>query len=145
MNFNKYTSKSQETIQAALELAQNKSHQALDPLHVLKAFLTDEGSVVTTVIKKIGASIATLKNQVDEAISKLVVVKGASVSGQYLSTEAKDVFDKAQKSASEMGDDYISSEHVLIGLVEAQGGEATRILRNVGITKPKVLTVLKEV
>lgn len=144
MNFNKYTSKSQETIQAALDLAQNKGHQALDPLHVLKAFLTDDGSVVTTVIKKIGGSVASLKNQVDDLIAKLPVVKGASVSGQYLSNDTKEVFDKAQKSATEMGDEYISSEHILIGLVESQG-EATRILRNAGITKTKVLAVLKEV
>ena len=144
MNFNKYTTKSQETIQAALEMAQNKGHQALDPLHVLKAFLTDDGSVVTTAIKKIGASIATLKNSVDDTIATLPVVKGASVSGQYLSNEVKEVFDKAQKSATELGDDYISSEHILIGLVESQG-EATRLLRNVGITKPKVLLVLKDI
>lgn len=144
MNFNKYTSKSQETIQAALEMAQNKGQQALDPLHVLKAFLTDDGSVVTTVIKKIGGSVASLKNQIDDLIAKLPVVKGASVSGQYLSNDTKEVFDKAQKSATEMGDEYISSEHVLIGLVESQG-DATRILRNAGINKTKVLAVLKEV
>ncbi|TNE74242.1 ATP-dependent chaperone ClpB [bacterium] len=144
MNFNKFTTKSQETIQAAIEMAQNKGQQAVDPLHVLKAFLADPDSIVTTVIKKIGVSVASLKNQLDEAIAKLPVVKGASVSGQYLSNESKEVFDIAQKSATELGDEYISSEHILIGLVEGKG-EATRMLRNLGITKTKLLAVLKDV
>jgi len=144
MNFNKFTTKAQETIQLALDAAQNKGHQALDPLHILKAFLSDDSSVVTSVIKKIGVSVATLKNTVDDATSRLAVVKGASVSGQYLSNEAKDVFDIAQKTASELGDEYISSEHLLIALTEGKG-EANRILRDAGITKSKILPVLKDI
>ena len=144
MNFNKFTTKAQETIQLALDAAQTKGHQALDPLHILKAFLSDDSSVVTSVIKKIGVSVATLKNKVDDATNRLAVVKGASVSGQYLSNEAKEIFDIAQKTASELGDEYISSEHILIALTEGKG-EANRILRDAGITKSKILPVLKEI
>jgi ATP-dependent Clp protease ATP-binding subunit ClpB len=144
MNFNKFTVKAQEAIQAATELAQNKGQQALDPLHVLKTFLADQDNVINVILKKIGISVATLHNELDTAIGKLPTVKGASVSGQYLSNESNEIFDKAQKEASELGDEYISSEHVLIGMVQSKG-EATRLLRNHGVTKDKILKVLQEV
>lgn len=144
MNFNKYTVKAQEAIQTATEMAQGKSQQALEPVHVLKSFLSDQESIVHVILKKIGISVATLHNQLDEAIDNLPVVKGASVSGQYLSNDAKDLFDKAQKAASKLGDEYISSEHILIGMVESKG-EATRLLRNQGVTKDKVLKVVEDV
>ena len=144
MNMNKFTLKAQEAVQAALELAANKNHQAVEPAHVLKALLSDPDNVVVTILKKMGVSNARVKNELDTIIDKLPVVKGSSVSGQYLSQDSKTVFDKASKSANDLGDEYISSEHVLVGITEGTG-DATSILRNHGVTKDKILQVLKEV
>lgn len=144
MNLNKFTLKAQEAIQAALELAQNENHQAVEPVHVLKALLSDSDNVVVTIINKLGAPAGKLKEAVDKEIKTLPVVKGASVSGQYLSNDLKEVFDAAQKQATEMGDEYISSEHVLLGIVLSKN-EAGRILKDQDVTKTQILQVLKDV
>ncbi|MGM0587009.1 MAG: ATP-dependent chaperone ClpB [Bacteroidota bacterium] len=144
MNMDKFTLKAQEAIQSAMKLASNKNQQAIEPTHVLKALLLDTENVVQTILKKLGVSVAQVKNELDENIDRQPVVKGASVSGQYLSNDSKEAFDKAQKIANELDDDYISSEHILMGIVEGQG-EATNLLRNQGVTKDKILQILQDV
>ena len=144
MNFNKFTIKAQEAIQAALELAQNENHQAVEPAHILKALLTDTDNVTVQILKKIGVTISGLMDQLDQVIKTFPIVKGASVSGQYLSNNTKAVFDKAQAEATELGDEYISSEHVLLGILIVSS-EAGNLLKNQGVQKSQVLDVLKNV
>ena len=144
MNFNKFTIKAQEAVQAALELAANNNQQAVEPLHVLKVMISDPESVATTVLKKMGIPLGRINDELDSRIKKLPVVKGASVSGQFLSNESKEVFDKAQKVANDMGDEYLSSEHILVAMIESKG-EVGRILRGEGLNKQKALEILQEV
>ena len=144
MNFNKFTIKAQEAVQASLELAANNNQQAVEPLHILKVMLSDPESVATNVLKKMGIPVGRVNDELDKRIKKLPVVKGASVTGQYLSNEAKEVFDKAQKVAGEMGDEYLSSEHILVAMIENQG-EVGRILRGEGLNKERALEILLEV
>ena len=144
MNFNKYTIKAQEAIQASIERAQDSNHQAVEPAHVLSAFLNDSDNVVNSILKKIGIAIPALKDELERQINKFPVVKGASVSGQYLSNNTKAIFDSAQNSASDLGDEYISSEHVLLGMTSSKG-EIGEYLKTNGVTKDKILDVLKSV
>ena len=144
MNFNKFTLKAQEAVQNALEIASNNNHQAVDPTHILLALLSDSENVVNTILNKLGVRTPQLRQQVEQYIEKLPVVKGASVSGQYLSNDAKELFDKAQSSADELGDEYISSEHVLVGMLEAKG-EASNLLKQQGVKKENILKVLQDV
>lgn len=144
MNLNKFTIKAQEAVQAALELAANKNQQGLEPVHVLKALLSDSDNVCVTILKKMGASVANILNKTDAEIRSLPVVKGSSVSGQYMSNDTKTAFDKANKIALDLGDEYISSEHVLIGIVEGSSAAAS-ILRDEGINKEKILNILKDI
>tara|TARA_R110002096_G_scaffold97694_3_gene217650 strand:+ start:14261 stop:16897 length:2637 start_codon:yes stop_codon:yes gene_type:complete len=144
MNLNKYTLKAQEAVQKALELAQEGNNQALEPEHVLKAFLSDNESIVNTLLSKLGANSSAIDEVVTRSISRLPKVQGASVSGQYLSNAAKEVFDKAQKEATALGDEYISSEHILIGLTETKG-DVSALLNDQGVTKKNILKVLKDV
>ncbi|MCC5941904.1 MAG: ATP-dependent chaperone ClpB [Balneolaceae bacterium] len=144
MNFNKFTIKAQEAVQKALELAQNSNHQAVEPAHVLKALLSDSDNVTINVLKKVGVSLPGLLEKLDQTISKFPVVKGASVSGQYLSNNSKALFDQAQKEADDLGDEYISSEHILLGVLKVPS-EAGSILKDLGVKKDQVLTVLKDV
>jgi len=144
MNLNKFTLKAQEAVQAALEIASGNNHQAVDPTHILLALLSDSENVVNTILNKVGVRIPQLRNELEKRIEKLPVVKGASVSGQYLSNDSKEVFDKAQKSADDLGDEYISSEHVLIGMVDAKG-EATSLLKQHGVKKEDILKILSDV
>ncbi|MEX0944963.1 MAG: ATP-dependent chaperone ClpB [Balneolaceae bacterium] len=144
MNFNKFTIKAQEAVQKALELAQNQNHQAVEPAHILKALLTDSGNVTINILKKIGISVNTLLGNLNDIIKRFPVVKGASVSGQYLSNQTKAMFDKAQKEADQLGDDYISSEHILLAIVET-ASEAGSLLKDQGAQKKQILQVLKDV
>ena len=144
MNLNKFTLKAQEAVQKALELAQNGNNQAIEPAHVLKAFLTDSESIVNTLLSKLGANTAAISEVVDRTLDRLPKVQGASVSGQYLSVTAKEAFDNAQKEATSLGDEYISSEHLLMGIAETKG-EIGSLLKDQGATKDNILKVLSDV
>ena len=144
MNLNKFTLKAQETIQKGLELAQSGNNQALEPAHIVKAFLIDADNIVITLFNKLGASLKVIEVTTDSALKKLPVVQGASVTGQYLSNLTKEVFDIAQKESTALGDDYISSEHVLLGIVQTKG-EIADVLNDQGVTKDNILKVLNDV
>jgi len=144
MNLDKLTLKAQEAVQAAVDLASSNNHQAVSPTHLLMAFLSDSDNVINTILNKLGVRIPQLKTELKQRIDKLPVVKGASVSGQYLSNDSKEVFDNAQKSADNLGDEYISSEHVLIGMLESKG-EAGNLLKQNGVAKDDILKVLEDV
>ena len=144
MNFNKFTIKAQEAVQAALELAQNENHQAVEPAHILKALLTDSDNVTVGVLKKLGVSVPGLISEIDEIVQRFPIVKGASVSGQYLSNQTKELFDTAQKEADALSDEYISSEHILLATTQTKS-EASTLLKGRGVSKNQLLKILKEV
>lgn len=144
MNFNKFTIKAQEAVQAGIELAQNQNHQTVEPAHILSAFLQDADNVVITILKKIGIALPALKEELQRQLKGFPVVKGSSVSGQYLSNNSKAVFDEAQDQAKELGDEYISSEHILLGITETKN-EVGQYLKKNGITEDQILDVLKSV
>ncbi|MCW9707101.1 ATP-dependent chaperone ClpB [Fodinibius salsisoli] len=144
MNLDKFTLQAQKAVQAAVELASNNNHQAVAPAHILLALLADSENVINTILNKVGVRLPHLKTTMEQRISKLPVVKGASVSGQYLSNDSKELFDHAQSSADELGDEYISSEHLLVGMLTTNS-EASRELKQQGVTKDHVLEVMQDV
>lgn len=144
MNFNKFTIKAREAVQAAIDLAQNENNQAVEPAHILLALLTDSENVTVGILQKIGASIPVLQEEIRKEISRFPVVKGASVSGQYLSGPSNELFDRSQKEADALNDEYISSEHILLAMLEGTS-EAGRLLKSQGVTKNLVLDALKDV
>ncbi len=144
MNLNKFTVKAQEAVQAALELAAGKSHQAVEPVHVLHAMLSDQESITQTILKKMGVNTQAVLNSLNEKIKQMPVVQGATVSGQYLSNDSKNVFDRALKEASGMKDEYISSEHILLALVEVSN-PAGQLLKDQGVTPDALKKSLADV
>lgn len=144
MNFNKFTVKAQEAVQAALDLAANRNHQALESEHMMRAMLHDSDSVAGTLLKKLGVQLPRLEADIDRLLGRLPVVSGASVGGQYLSNTMKEAFDKAQKIATKMGDEYMSSEHILLTLVDANT-EVAKALKSQGVTVDTLTKAIKEV
>ena len=144
MNLQKFTTKAQEAVRKALEIAASNNHQGLEPPHLTKAFLADPNSIVVTILQKLEANLDFLDAKTDEALGKLPVVTGASVSGQYVGQDAKKVFDRALAEAELLQDEFVSSEHLLIALAASKEmvGQA---LRDQGVTKEAVLGILKEV
>ena len=144
MNLQKFTVKAQEAVQRALEIAQSKNHQGVEPPHLLQAFLQDEGGLIPTLLNRLGANTDTLAALVERAIGKLPVVTGASVSGQYVGADLNKAFDRALAEAEALGDEYVASEHLLMALAEGDGPTANA-LQSQGVTKEKLLSVLQEV
>ena len=144
MNLNKFTVKAQEAIQQALELAASRSHQALEPAHVLYMMVGDQGGVAETILKKSEVRVDQVRSALDDYLRTLPVVKGAAVSGQYLSNAMKSVLDSAIKKAAEMGDEYVSSEHVFIAIFES-GGYESGVLRDNGLRAEGIQRVVKSI
>ena len=144
MNLSKFTLKAQEAIQEAGQLASARNQQGLDPAHLLRAFLAEDGGIVRSVLQRLGASADTLLARADESIDRLPIVSGSSVSGQFLTDGAKKVFDRALVEAELLKDDYVSSEHLLIALA-ADPGAVGEALRAEGVAKDRVLAVLRDV
>mgnify|MGYP006198893469 CR=1 FL=1 len=126
MNLQKFTVKAQETVHQAAELAASKNHQGVEPPHLMHAFLSDQGGIVVSILQRLGANLDALSGRVDQAMDRLPVVTGASVSGQYVGTDLKKVFDRALAEAELLQDAYVSSEHLLVALAESKDavGEA---------------------
>ncbi len=142
MNFDKLTMKSQELIQAAHDLAKSKNNQAIEPLHFLGAMLADTQSVGVSIVNKIGANLQSLIQEAQGALGRLVQVSGSA--DIYLSRDSRSLLDRAAAEASKMKDEYVSLEHVFLGLAMGKD-EAGKLLANAGVTKDAILTVLKDI
>ncbi|HTY37934.1 MAG TPA: ATP-dependent chaperone ClpB [Bacteroidota bacterium] len=150
MNFNKFTLKSQEAVQNAQEIASSYSNQAIEPEHLLAALIQDSDGVVVPLLQKIGANLNYLKIKINESIEKLPKVEGAGAGNQHFSQAIGQVFDSAQKEAAQLKDEYLSTEHLLLGLLDDAGGKrkasgAGRLLSDQGVTKDAVYKALREV
>ncbi|MBK6506245.1 MAG: AAA family ATPase [Ignavibacteria bacterium] len=143
-NFNKLTIKSQEAIQQAQEIASNYSNQLLEPEHIFAALLQDPEGIVVSTMQKLGANIDLLKIRTGELLEKLPKVTGAG-SGQSLSREVSDVLENAAREASSLKDEYVSTEHLLLGLSDSKKSSISDLLRSQDITKDNILKALKEI
>jgi ATP-dependent Clp protease ATP-binding subunit ClpB len=144
-NYNKLTLKSQEALQSAQEIASNYSNQIIEPIHLFAALLQDKEGIVTSVIHKLGANKDLLQIKVDEFLEKIPKVSGSGVGNQSLSRELSEVLENAFKEASQMKDEYISVEHLLLGLAESKNPELNDLFKSNGIIKDNILKVLKDV
>jgi ATP-dependent Clp protease ATP-binding subunit ClpB len=128
MNLDKYTIKSQEVIQKAIEFASGSGQQAIEPGHILHALLGADENVVSFILKKLNVNLAQLQTKLAEIIEEYPKVSGQS---PYLSNDANKILQLAEKSLKEFGDEYIAIEHILIGLLNGPGKVAA-LLRDVG-------------
>jgi ATP-dependent Clp protease ATP-binding subunit ClpB len=131
-------------MQAASEFAESYSNQQIEPEHLLAALIQNDESIAVSLIKKIGANIDFLRVKALALIEKLPKISNTSTSNQFLSSNLQKLLDECTKAASQMHDEYVSIEHILIALAEDKG-IAGKLLREQGITKENVLTALKDV
>jgi ATP-dependent Clp protease ATP-binding subunit ClpB len=143
MNPNRYTEKAREAVLAAQELAESHSHQQVDAEHLLLALLDQEGGLTPELLRRMGANPADLRARVAADLERVPKVYGG---GQlYMAQNLNRVLRTADEEAKRLKDEYVSTEHLLLGLVEAQDGAAGRALRDAGITKEQVLQALTAV
>src|SRR5438270_10477821 len=144
MNFNKLTVKAQEAVVEAQNLARGAGNPEVTPEHLLVALLRQEGGIVAPILSKLGLSSGTIEAEAAAAIAKFSKVGGASAEPMVGSTLRR-VFDAAFKSADDFKDEYVSTEHFLIGLAQTKEANAARILARHGVTRDAVLKALQSV
>jgi len=140
MNTQKFTIKSQETLQKMQALAQEYGHQEIQGLHLLLALLAQEGGLVVPALQKLEVAVPALQQQIEDALKRLPRVSGGQV---YLSQEVLDILHHAEKQANMLQDEYISLEHLLLALVN-KSSEAGKLLKAVGADENSLLEALKE-
>ena len=129
MQFDKFTIKSQEAIQAAQQLAQNKSHQEIQSAHLARAILEQPEGVVVPVLQKMGVDPAIILMELNKLIDKIPQVSGSGAGQAYISAELQQLLDKAFNTASQMQDEFVSQEHLFLTLIKDGKSETSKMLR----------------
>ncbi len=144
MRFDQLTIKAQEAIQEAQRDARARGSAELTPDHLLAALLRQTEGVVIPILQKLGVNPDALLRDVESGLERLSKVSGAS-SDAAPSRELTKVLDHAFEIAKEFGDEYVSTEHILLALADSGAGEAGRRLKAAGVQKDALLKALKEV
>jgi ATP-dependent Clp protease ATP-binding subunit ClpB len=142
MNMNKLTVKAQEAVQQAQQLAADHTNQAIEPLHLLAALMQDAGGIVVPVLAKAEVRTEFLEDKVMQSIAALPKVQGAG--GQHISNDSQKVLQDAFAEANKLSDEYVSTEHLLLGIV-ASKSTAGQLIRDQGVTRDVLMKVLKDV
>src|SRR5213594_1969905 len=119
VNFNKFTIKAQDAIQAATEIASSYGNQQIEPEHLFAALLQSGESVVVSILKKIGTNVDTLKIKTNELIEKIPKVSGTAGGQQYMSQALSKILEDSFKAAGSLKDEYVSVEHILLAMTES--------------------------
>ncbi|PKL86783.1 MAG: chaperone protein ClpB [Ignavibacteriae bacterium HGW-Ignavibacteriae-1] len=144
MNYQKLTLKAQESLQTAQEIASSYNNQAIEPTHLLAALVQDSSGIIPDLILKAGANLNSIKIMVNKKLQELPKISDAALAQAYLSNSTNDLFNVALKNANNLKDEYISTEHLLIAMMETKS-DAYDILHENGLTKDIVLQVLHSV
>ena len=143
MDVSKYTEKAQETISIAQKLAEERNNTQLETEHLLMALIDQKDGVVPQILDKLGADHTQMKRQLESELEKLAKASGPAQ--VYLSPRLKQVLDAAEKESRNFKDEYVSTEHMLIAIIDQDTGAAGRILKGYGITRDRVYQVLASI
>jgi len=140
----KLTRKSQEALSDAVQRAAAAGNPNTDGLHLLAALVSQQGGTADPLLRAVGADPAAVLKQTQEALTRLPSAAGTTVGAPETSRQLLTVLATAAKQAREMADEYVSTEHLLVGLA-ADGGQAATILREAGATRDRLLAVFQQV
>ncbi len=141
MKLDNYTIKSQEAVQQAQQMAMQMDHQQITNAHLLKSLLNEDEEVITYLLKKLNVNINYLQQKLDELIA--AQPKFAGEGGQYISREANLTMAKSQNYLKEFGDEFVSVEHLLLGIM-ASNDETSKLLKSLGVTEKDLKAAIKE-
>jgi ATP-dependent Clp protease ATP-binding subunit ClpB len=140
MNLNNFTIKAQEAIQKAQEIAAGNQHQAIESIHILKGVIHVDENVIPYLLKKLDVNTHTLSQAIDKIIESFPRVSGGE---QYLSKEANAALQKANSYLKEFNDQFVSIEHILLGIL-AGNDTAAKLLKDNGITEKDLKEAIKQ-
>jgi ATP-dependent Clp protease ATP-binding subunit ClpB len=140
MRLEKLTTKSQEALQQAHILAEKRNHQAIDVEHLLFALLGQKEGVVLSLFQKLSVPPGALADRLQKTLDRLPQVSGAA--GQtFIAPRLKKIIEGAEVEAETLKDEYVSTEHLLLSMVQ-EGGDSGKILRDLGASRDKILNAL---
>jgi ATP-dependent Clp protease ATP-binding subunit ClpB len=143
LRFDKFTVKAQEALQAAQEMAARSGQQLIEPLHLLWALVAQGDGVVRPLLEKLGAPIASLSTEIERQIDRLAKI--SRVSEQSLGRAANDVLERAFDEAQRLKDEYVSTEHILLGIAAADKDPAAQILARHGASHDAILQAMTSI
>ena len=145
MRLDRFTIKAQEALEAAQSLARARNHQQVDSLHALLALVEQQEGIVRPILQRLGASPERIASGLSAALDKLPQVTGAPAAQIYLSDNLAAVLEASLKEASQLRDEYVSTEHLLLAMARAQDNEAARVLREAAVSREGLLAAMKQV
>lgn len=144
IQFDKFTIKAQEAISQAQQLALQYNHQEIKSEHLLLALIRQREGIVPSILAKLEIYISDLESFLERKLTQFPSVYGGGA-GQYIGNELNTVFNKATQEASKMKDEYISTEHLLLALLELEESSFARYFKERGINRDKVYQALMKI
>ena len=141
MNMDRFTTKVQEALAGAQMRAQSAGHSQVEGLHLLAAMLDDPSSVATTLIQRVGVDPSRVASIADSELKRKPTVSGAG--NVAMARDLGEIIGKAQKEAADLKDQYVSTEHLLLGLAEAKG-DAKEVLSTLGVARKDLLEAIRQ-
>ena len=146
MNFNNYTQKSLEAVQSARDLAVQNNHQQMEQVHLLLALLRQDGGLIPQLLRKMDVTVESLEAAAAAELRKIPAVTGSRDADRfYITADVDAAFQKAEEEAKTMKDEYVSVEHLFLGLLETARGGVKTLFDTYRITKENVLKALQAV
>ena len=146
MNFNNYTQKSLEAVQSAQGLARAENHQQMEQVHLLLALLRQEGGLIPQLLEKMGVTVESLDAAANGLLRKIPGVTGSREADRfYISQDVDNTFTAAENQAKAMKDEFVSVEHLFLGLLEKAAGGVKELFSTYRITKENCLQALQSV
>ena len=139
-----FTTKSQDAIGASVRIAAAQGNPAVEPIHLLDSLLQQGPGIATALLEHLGVDLGSLTVQVRSEMQSLPSASGSTVAAPQLSQLTFKVLNSADALAKERGDEYVSTEHLLIALAQSGGSEVEKTLASVGATGPALLQALQE-
>lgn len=140
MNLNNFTLKAQESVQQAFNIAASKGQQAVECAHLLKGVMSESESITNFLFGKMGVNTTSLSKEIDNLIDTYPKVSGGE---SYVSSAVSEAFRKAGDHAAKMKDKYVSSEHLLMGILETSD-KASQVLKDHGVTMKELIAAINE-
>jgi ATP-dependent Clp protease ATP-binding subunit ClpB len=145
MRFDKFTIKVQEALQSAQSMAEGMGHQSIEPEHLMTSLLNQPDNIILPVLQKLGINPNGVKTVLRDKLNQMPGVSGSGMGQSYMSARLKKALEDSFKEASQMRDDYVSMEHILIALVEQKGDPLAQGLSALGVTRENLLKALVDI
>ncbi|MFX1357733.1 MAG: ATP-dependent chaperone ClpB [Promethearchaeota archaeon] len=145
MKFDKFTIKVQEALMSARSLAQTNDNQQIEPIHLLISLIEQQDGIASPLFQKLGVSLSQLLNELKNELERLPKVTGSGATDVVLSSNSAKLFDIAWKEAELLQDQYLSTEHIILGMSKHESSPIYPILRKFGITKDRILQALTSI